>query len=101
MNSSSERDTQCVLHPSHLTLLTALFSRSGLLRNYPGPVAALSAQFPDPHFKKRHKKRRMVQPSVVEVARERLMPGGEVTASNSPERCSLPSRFRACCKPCA
>jgi tRNA (guanine-N7-)-methyltransferase len=50
---------------------------AGVLENYPGPVAALAAQMPDPHFKKRHRKRRMVQPSVVQVARERLMPGGE------------------------
>lgn len=57
-----------------------LFSPAGLLETYPGPVAAMSAQFPDPHFKKRHKKRRMVQPSVVQVARERLMPGGEIDA---------------------
>jgi hypothetical protein len=57
---------------------TACFALSliGLLENYPGPIAAMSAQFPDPHFKKRHKKRRMVQPSVVQTARERLMPGG-------------------------
>lgn len=55
-----------------------LSSPAGLLETYPGPVAAMSAQFPDPHFKKRHKKRRMVQPSVVQVARERLMPGGKM-----------------------
>jgi tRNA G46 methylase TrmB len=54
-----------------------LWSCVGLLESYPGPVAAMSAQFPDPHFKKRHKKRRMVQPSVVQVARQRLRPGGE------------------------
>jgi tRNA (guanine-N7-)-methyltransferase len=50
---------------------------TGLLRGYPGPVATLSAQFPDPHFKKRHKKRRMVQGSVIETVRDLLMPGGK------------------------
>jgi tRNA G46 methylase TrmB len=57
---------------SHVTRHT-----TGLLQDYPGPIAALSAQFPDPHFKKRHRKRRMVQPSVVQVARDLLVPGGE------------------------
>ncbi|KAF8061311.1 trmB [Scenedesmus sp. PABB004] len=51
-------------------------SLAGLLASYPGPVAGLSAQFPDPMFKRRHRKRRMVQASVVQAARELLVPGG-------------------------
>lgn len=62
----------------HFLFTNVSVSLAGLLETYPGPVAAMSAQFPDPHFKKRHKKRRMVQPPVVQVARERLMPGGQV-----------------------
>ncbi|WIA34329.1 hypothetical protein OEZ86_012668 [Tetradesmus obliquus] len=53
-------------------------SLAALLAAYPGPVSTLAAQFPDPHFKKRHKKRRMVQASVVAAARELLVPGGQV-----------------------
>lgn len=49
----------------------------GLLSNYPGPVTSLAAQFPDPLFKRRHRKRRMVQASVVDAARHLLVPGGE------------------------
>lgn len=51
-------------------------SLPGLLAGYPGPLALMTAQFPDPHFKQRHRKRRMVQRGVVEVARELLEPGG-------------------------
>lgn len=35
-----------------------------------------SIQFPDPHFKKKHKKRRMVQPGLVDVVCATLRPGG-------------------------
>lgn len=61
----------------HYVFTNVSISLAELLQSYPGPIAALSAQFPDPHFKKRHKKRRMVQQSVVQAARELLMPGGE------------------------
>lgn len=61
----------------HYLFTNVSISLAGLLRDYPGPVATLSAQFPDPLFKKRHKKRRMVQQSVVQAARELLMPGGK------------------------
>ena len=35
-------------------------------------------QFPDPHFKKKHKKRRVVQPQLIEAIERRLAPGGLV-----------------------
>jgi tRNA (guanine-N7-)-methyltransferase len=53
------------LHP----LLTSLPSKS---------LARVSIQFPDPWFKRKHQKRRVVQPEVVETLSEFLMPGGTV-----------------------
>ena len=35
-------------------------------------------QFPDPHFKKKHKKRRVVQPQLIEAIDRRLAPDGLV-----------------------
>lgn len=37
-------------------------------------------QCPDPHFKKRHHKRRVVQKTLVDSIVNHLMPGGKVSA---------------------
>lgn len=43
-----------------------------------GRVALVSVQYPDPHFKKQHKKRRVVTPEFVGVLAELLEEGAEV-----------------------
>jgi len=43
---------------------------------YPGPVVACLLQFPDPHWKKRHHKRRVLQPALARFLRDRVAPGG-------------------------
>lgn len=43
-----------------------------------GRLHYVSIQFPDPWFKKRHQKRRVVQPEMVESLAEYLIPGGAV-----------------------
>lgn len=48
----------------------------------PGVVQRFCVQFPDPCFKKRHWKRRIVQPSFVRAMAERLPMGGEVFAQS-------------------
>jgi tRNA (guanine-N7-)-methyltransferase len=42
----------------------------------PGMLAGVTIQFPDPWFKKRHQKRRVVQPRLVETLATQLQPGG-------------------------
>jgi tRNA (guanine-N7-)-methyltransferase len=42
----------------------------------PASLAGLHVWFPDPWHKKRHHKRRLVQPAFVELATSRLAPGG-------------------------
>ena len=37
----------------------------------------LRAQFPDPHFKNKHKKRRVVQPELVQAVAAHMPPGGD------------------------
>ena len=43
-----------------------------------GTVDCVSIQFPDPWFKKRHQKRRVVQTELVETIAEHLSPGGQL-----------------------
>ena len=40
------------------------------------PLASVSIQFPDPHFKAKHHKRRVVQPALIEEIAAALQPGG-------------------------
>lgn len=44
----------------------------------PGSLAAIHVFFPDPWPKKRHHKRRLVQPAFAELAASRLAPGGRL-----------------------
>ena len=43
-----------------------------------GSVDVIAIQFADPHFKKKHRKRRLVQPKLVEDAYQCLKPNGRV-----------------------
>lgn len=51
---------------------------AGTLASYPGPLTTICVQFPDPHFKERHRKRRVVQPEMAAAAAAALAPGGHV-----------------------
>jgi tRNA (guanine-N7-)-methyltransferase len=44
----------------------------------PGSLQTVTIQFPDPWFKKRHSKRRMVNPEMVDTIAKHLSPGGRV-----------------------
>src|SRR5688572_12818637 len=44
----------------------------------PGVLQTVTIQFPDPWFKKRHSKRRMVNPEMVDTIAKHLAPGGRV-----------------------
>lgn len=59
----------------HFVFCNANNSLKPLLRDYPAKLQCVSIQFPDPWFKKRHQKRRVVQPALVETLAD-LMPGG-------------------------
>lgn len=47
---------------------------AGLLDSYPGPLALACVQYPDPHFKERHRKRRVVQAPFAVALAEALAP---------------------------
>nr|GEU51323.1 tRNA (guanine-N(7)-)-methyltransferase-like isoform X2 [Tanacetum cinerariifolium]GEW95704.1 tRNA (guanine-N(7)-)-methyltransferase-like isoform X2 [Tanacetum cinerariifolium] len=58
----------------HFMFANAAISFRQLLSTYPGPLMPC----PDPHFKNRHHKRRIVQKPLVEAIVDELMPGGQV-----------------------
>jgi tRNA (guanine-N7-)-methyltransferase len=51
----------------------------------PGTLQRVAIQFPDPWFKKRHQKRRVVQPQLVNGLAAHLVPGGEVLLQSDVE----------------
>ncbi|MGC1217891.1 MAG: tRNA (guanosine(46)-N7)-methyltransferase TrmB [Phormidesmis sp.] len=59
----------------HFVFCNANNSLQPVLENYPGLLQCVSIQFPDPWFKKRHQKRRVVQPALVQTLAA-LMPVG-------------------------
>ncbi|XP_021895362.1 uncharacterized protein LOC110812815 [Carica papaya] len=56
----------------------ATVSFEQLVSTYPGPLIRVSILCPDPHFKKRHHKRRVVQKPLVDSIVNNLAPGGKV-----------------------
>ncbi|HIK31622.1 MAG TPA: tRNA (guanosine(46)-N7)-methyltransferase TrmB [Oscillatoriales cyanobacterium M59_W2019_021] len=50
-----------------------------------GVLRRVAIQFPDPWFKKRHQKRRVVQPELVDAIVAHLVPGGEVVLQSDVE----------------
>lgn len=66
----------------HFALANATVHLDALLAGYPGAVARVTLLCPDPHFKKRHRKRRVVQPPLVRAVARRLAPGGTLFAQS-------------------
>ena len=58
---------------------------AGLLENYPGPLALACVQYPDPHFKERHRKRRVVQAPFAVALAEALAPKSNGMKKNRDE----------------
>ncbi|KAJ6763181.1 TRNA (GUANINE-N(7)-)-METHYLTRANSFERASE [Salix purpurea] len=62
----------------HFLFANAAISFRQLVLTYPGPLMLVSILCPDPHFKKRHHKRRVVQKTLVDNIIGHLVPGGKV-----------------------
>lgn len=62
----------------HFVAANATVSYESCLSTYPGPIELSCVQFPDPHFKSRHRKRRIVQPGLVEQIARITKPGSHV-----------------------
>ncbi len=63
----------------HYAFCNAMLWLARLIANIPdGILQAVTIQFPDPWFKKKHAKRRMVNTKLVEAVTNKLSPGGRV-----------------------
>ncbi len=63
----------------HYAFCNAMLSLDKLIERIPdGLLQAATIQFPDPWFKKKHAKRRMVNKQLVEMIAARIAPGGRV-----------------------
>eukprot|EP00898_Chlorokybus_atmophyticus_P005055 jgi/Chlat1/5550/Chrsp369S05350 len=62
----------------HFLTANANVTLPTLLKDYPKPVQLVSVQCPDPHFKRKHRKRRVVQPEFVKEVMNILEPGGKI-----------------------
>lgn len=79
----------------HYIFCNANNSLNSLLETLPaGTLKRVSIQFPDPWFKHRHQKRRVVQPSLVENLAAYLVPGGEVFLQSDVEEVAQEMRDR-------
>mmetsp|Transcript_2516 Transcript_2516/g.16624 ORF Transcript_2516/g.16624 Transcript_2516/m.16624 type:complete len:311 (+) Transcript_2516:1115-2047(+) len=76
----------------HFVLGNGTLFLDQVLKNYPGPVHLVCIQFPDPHFKKKHKKRRIVQPGLCEQLKSILPLGGLFFFQTDVEEVALDAR---------
>ncbi|XP_042020088.1 tRNA (guanine-N(7)-)-methyltransferase-like [Salvia splendens] len=66
------------LNNIHFMHANATVSFKQFITTYPGPLVLVSILCPDPHFKKKHHKRRVVQKPLVDSIVEGLVPGGQI-----------------------
>ncbi len=79
VGEANRRRDELGLTNLHYLFCNANTSLPGLLDSLPPHcLQRVSIQFPDPWFKKRHQKRRVVQPELVEAISRALIPGGTV-----------------------
>lgn len=57
-------------------LANGTVSTKSMLSSYPGDIVLICVQFPDPHFKRRHRKRHIVQPEFCTEVQEVLSDHG-------------------------
>lgn len=74
-------------------------SASVLLSSLPGDMQTISIQFPDPWFKKKHNKRRVVQPELVTALVDRASNGGKIFIQSDIEEVAREMRDRFATSP--
>lgn len=74
-------------------------SASVLLSSLPGDMQTISIQFPDPWFKKKHNKRRVVQPDLVTALVDCVSDGGKIFIQSDIEEVAIEMRDRFAASP--
>ena len=70
-------------------------SLAGLCKGYPGPVRCVCVQFPDPHFKRKHHKRRVVDAAFLGVVVDVLEDNGYLFVQSDVEEAAAQMRDRS------
>ncbi|MGF1512271.1 MAG: tRNA (guanosine(46)-N7)-methyltransferase TrmB [Elainellaceae cyanobacterium] len=92
---ASRKSHQLGLTNLHFMFCNVTPSLATLLASLPkGRLDQVTIQFPDPWFKKRHQKRRVVQPALVEAIATHLAPGGFAFLQSDIESVALDMRDR-------
>ncbi|KAK3008277.1 hypothetical protein RJ639_013296 [Escallonia herrerae] len=76
----------------HFMFANAMVSFKQLVSTYPGPLELVSILCPDPHFKKRYRKRRVVQKPLVDSIVDSLAPRGQVFIQSDVHEVALEMR---------
>jgi len=79
----------------HYICASANISMEPLLKTYPGKVKVIAVQFPDPHFKRKHHKRRVVQFPFLNAVARLLPEGGTLFMQSDVEEICAEMRDRA------
>lgn len=92
--------TELGLTNLHYLFCNANNSLRPLLRSLPvGRLQYVSIQFPDPWFKRKHQKRRVVQPELIEALAEALAPNSKVFIQSDVEEVAVEMRDRLAAHP--
>ena len=91
VESAQKRQQETGLSNLHFMYCNANISLRALLESWGdrNPLQQVSIQFPDPWFKKRHQKRRVLQPELVGTLAEFLPPGGQVVVQSDVEEVAV------------
>lgn len=76
----------------HFKVANATLALDAILMRYPGPLRLVSILCPDPHFKQRHRKRRIVQKSLVDALEKHLPTGGQIFLQSDVEEVATDMR---------
>ncbi|KAL8144391.1 hypothetical protein V2J09_017423 [Rumex salicifolius] len=79
---------------THFLFANATVSFQKLVASYPGPLVLVSILCPDPHFKRKHKKRRVVQSNLVDSIVHNLASSGQVFLQSDVLEVALDMRYQ-------
>ncbi|MBW4462775.1 MAG: tRNA (guanosine(46)-N7)-methyltransferase TrmB [Nodosilinea sp. WJT8-NPBG4] len=91
VESAQKRQQEAGLTNLHFMYCNVNISLRGLLESWGdrNPLQQVSIQFPDPWFKKRHQKRRVLQPELVSTIAEFLPSGGRLVVQSDVEEVAV------------
>ena len=100
VNSANQTRDELGLTNLHYLFGNMNSSAKMLLESLPeNSLKTISVQFPDPWFKKKHHKRRVIQPELVTILVEHLIEGGQVFLQSDIEAVAVEMRDRFAANP--